>query len=93
VLAHSEIVPSAVFVHKNTIVSGGFDRVLRMWDVDQRKVIAWHECKEFITALAYRSGRLVVGTMIGELLIYQCDGSKMKMLNTVDVKNRHGSFS
>jgi hypothetical protein len=43
--------------------------VIRVWNVNQRKVIAWHDTKEFITALSYNKPVLVAGLVSGDIVV------------------------
>jgi WD40 repeat protein len=91
-LLHQDIVSSAVFTSQNLVASGCFDRVIRVWNVNQRKVIAWHDTKEFITALSYNKPVLVAGLVSGDIVVYSCEEFLKKQLK-INCKNRTGIYA
>jgi hypothetical protein len=66
--------------------------VIRVWNVNQRKVIAWHDTKEFITALSYNKPVLVAGLVSGDIVVYSCEEFLKKQLK-INCKNRAGIYA
>lgn len=57
---------------ENYVASGCFDKMIRIWNVNQRKVIDWQQTNNYITAMQInQSGdKLAVGLVDGVCLIY-----------------------
>ena len=74
-MQHSDILCSALFVKptsENYVASGCFDKTIRIWNVNQRKVIAWEQTPNYVTAMQINStgDKLVVGLVDGICLVY-----------------------
>ena len=54
------------------VVSGCFDKMIRIWNVKQRKVIDWQQTHNYITAMQINNqgNKLVIGLVDGICLIY-----------------------
>jgi WD40 repeat protein len=54
------------------VISGCFDKIVRVWNVKSRKVIDWQQTSHYITALNMTSNgdRLCVGLINGDIVVY-----------------------
>jgi WD40 repeat protein len=91
VFAHPDIVASVAFKSgcENYFASGCFDKLLRIWNIKQRKVVEWQQTPNYITALCFTPStgdRLAVGLITGEILIYDLNQEKLKLLMQVNTK-------
>ena len=77
------------------MISGCFDRFVRVWDIQHKKVINWQQTAHFITALKITDcgKRLYVGLINGEVAIYDSSEETLSILKLVSCKNRRGKFS
>ena len=57
---------------ENYVASGCFDKMIRIWNVKQRKVIDWQQTHNYITAMQInqQGDKLVVGQVDGVCLVY-----------------------
>ncbi len=62
------------------MVSGCFDKIVRVWNVKSRKVIDWQQTSHYITALSFTSNgeRLCVGLVNGDIVIYDTDNGNLE---------------
>jgi WD40 repeat protein len=75
ILKHQDILCSAIFVKpqsENYVASGCFDKIVRIWNVNQRKVIDWQQTPNYITALQVnqQGNTIVVGLVNGICIVY-----------------------
>lgn len=89
ILQHSDILCSALFVKptsENFVASGCFDKMIRIWNVTQRKVIDWQQTTNYITAMQINSmgDKLIVGLLDGVCLVY--DYSKHLITETTGME-------
>ena len=76
-MQHQDILCAALFLRPNSenyVVTGCFDKTIRVWNVPSRKVIDWQQTPNFITAMQTNEAgdKLVVGLADGVLLVYDC---------------------
>jgi hypothetical protein len=59
-------------------VSGCFDKIVRVWNVKNRKVIDWQQTSHYITALNQTANgeRLCVGLVNGDIVLYDANLNK-----------------
>ena len=57
---------------ENYVASGCFDKMIRIWNVNQRKVIDWQQTHSYITAMQinHNGDKLIVGLVDGICLVY-----------------------
>ena len=88
---------SATFTvkHDDLVVSGCFDKFVRVWNMKNKKVTDWQQTTHYITALKYSAGeeRLFVGLVNGSVVIYDSKEEKLKSMKVVVCKNQRGKFS
>ena len=72
------------------MASGCFDQVIRVWNVNQRKVIDWQQTPNYITALQSnkQGDKLVVGLVDGVCIVF--DYSPQKIVKNVDDLKHEG---
>lgn len=79
VFPHSDIVTSVAFHPKDDrlFVSGSFDCRIRLWNVEERKVVAWNELpsENLVTAVGWCSNGhyAVAGSSTGVLLLFETE--------------------
>eukprot|EP01017_Pseudomicrothorax_dubius_P045618 TRINITY_DN7906_c0_g1_i2.p1 TRINITY_DN7906_c0_g1~~TRINITY_DN7906_c0_g1_i2.p1 ORF type:complete len:131 (-),score=14.02 TRINITY_DN7906_c0_g1_i2:439-831(-) len=69
--------------------SGCFDRILRVWDVAEQKVVDWLQSLDVITSMAVAPDgtSLVVGFLSGFIRFYTTEG-KLKFVSEVECRDR-----
>jgi len=77
VFDHSDIV-SCVSFHPlvdEFFVSGCFDKIARVWDINENKVVDWVQLNDYITALTFSPDKqhLLIGNTKGIVKIYKAD--------------------
>lgn len=60
--------------------------------MNQSKVIAWHDTKEYVTALSYNKPVLVAGLVSGDIVVYSCEDYLKKKIK-INCKNRTGVYA
>ena len=75
ILQHPDILCSALFLRPNSenfVASGCFDKMIRVWNVNQRKVIDWQQTPSYITAMQVSPNgeKLIVGLVDGICIVY-----------------------
>lgn len=53
-------------------MSGCFDKIVRVWNAKNRKVLDWQQTSHYITALSFTTNgeRLCVGLVNGDVVVY-----------------------
>jgi WD40 repeat protein len=93
-LEHPDIC-SAVTLSKlvpNTVATGCFDKVIRMWSLPKSKVLTWVNTGNYITALTFSplSSKLIAGLINGQCLVYSSE--KLDHVQTIDATNNSGYY-
>lgn len=67
-------------------VTGCFDKIIRIWDSTDRKVVDWVQVNDMITALTFSPDKqyLLVGLFKGAVKIYRADQVTQKKISKLD---------
>jgi len=70
--------------------SGSFDKMIRIWDISEHKVVDWVQTNDLITAMSFSpdNHHLVVGFFKGMCKIYRIDQGKLKFVMEISCKNK-----
>jgi len=93
---HPDGVTSVSF-HPNEdryFLSGGFDKKLRIWNINHGRVAEWAQASNHITTATFQpdAKRIAVGLIDGKVIFYSLDGLKMKYFSQMICKNRSKKF-
>jgi len=94
---HQDFVTSIKFhpIDDRYILTGCMDSKLRLWSIEEKKLIYWNEVseKQMITAVGFtRDGSMAMaGTYIGNVLFYELEGLKYNTQITVKSNNSKGT--
>lgn len=87
---HSDVVAAVAFhpLSDAAFVTGGFDRRLRLWSTDTRRVVTWQSTAAVVTSLGYTpDGSLVAaGLFNGTVTLHASDS--LRYFTTVEVAKR-----
>eukprot|EP01017_Pseudomicrothorax_dubius_P007804 TRINITY_DN12488_c0_g2_i2.p1 TRINITY_DN12488_c0_g2~~TRINITY_DN12488_c0_g2_i2.p1 ORF type:complete len:524 (-),score=19.40 TRINITY_DN12488_c0_g2_i2:45-1616(-) len=87
---HPDVITSLSFHPKinGVAIVGSFDKILRVWDLAEHKVLDWVTTHDVITALAvgFKGRMIACGFLTGSVRFYDYDG-KLKFISEVDLRN------
>lgn len=76
------------------MVSGCFDKFVRVWNIKQKRVIDWQQTTHYITTLKFtpEGDKLFVGLVNGDVIIYDstANSEKLTLIKVVVCKNKRG---
>ena len=91
-IANDEIFLSIRFhtTSNDFLLTGSFDKILRMWSVKDNKSVDWIKVGDFITCIEFspKSEYFVVGFLEGKFTVYEYKGSFIQLF-TSSIKNLH----
>jgi WD40 repeat protein len=92
VFDHNDIVSCVAFhpLVDEFFATGSFDKILRIWDITESKVVDWVSTNDLITAMTFApdNQHLIVGFFKGVVKIYRIDQGKLKFEMEVSCKNK-----
>jgi WD40 repeat protein len=76
-------------------MSGCLDRIIRIWNIPNKTVVAAHQNDDYITAGAFSplGDRIITGLAHGQCFIYELEDLTLRHLTQILCKNRRGIFS
>jgi len=91
IFEHSDIV-SCLSFHPfvdEFFATGCFDKMIRIWDINETKVVDWVQTGDLITAMTFSPDKnhLLVGFYKGTVKIYRTDQGKLKFTMEIVCKN------
>lgn len=85
VFEHSDIVPCVAFhpLIDGFFATGCFDKRIRIWDINETKVVDWVHTNDIITALAFSPDKtlLLVGFFKGTIKMYRIDQVSFEIIS------------
>mmetsp|Transcript_6745 Transcript_6745/g.12037 ORF Transcript_6745/g.12037 Transcript_6745/m.12037 type:complete len:433 (+) Transcript_6745:1104-2402(+) len=94
VFPHPDIVSCVSFYphSPNYFITGSFDRIIRLWNVANKRVEAYWQVVDIITAGCFSPTHnlLLIGMLHGQVNIYRSEIPELKLVATLECRNRRG---
>jgi WD40 repeat protein len=90
VLTHITMYPFEL----NLFATASADKTIKLWSIKDEEVVEYINSADIITALTFTSDgkQLIIGMMKGQIEIWNLEGTKLRFVSRMEVRNRSGKF-